>query len=199
VSGLDASPEFLAEARGRDEDVEWVLGTADATPFADAWFDVVFAECFLSGCADRAAVLREVRRVLRPGGRLALSDMYLREPAAAPLISSIQNEAPVATCLRGAQGKDATLAASEDHGFRVTVWEDRSEALKGLMASLIMAYGSAAAFWEAAAGEGGGVGAADAGGSAAGYGAALSAARPGYYLLVAEATGPAPATDLRGD
>ena len=205
VSGLDASPEFLAEARGRDEDVEWVLGRADALPFADAWFDVVFAECFLSGCADRAAVLREVRRVLRPGGRLALSDMYLREPGAAPLTDL----APAATCLRGARGKEATLASIEAHGFRVTVWEDRTEALKGLMASLIMAYGSAAAFWEAAVGEGGGGDARggttgdpgggrglDAGGSTAACAAALSAARPGYHLLVAEATAPVPATSF---
>jgi arsenite methyltransferase len=188
VSGLDISPEFLAEARGRDEDVEWVLGAADATPFADARFDVVFAECFLSSCTDRAAVLREIRRVLRPGGRLALSDMYLREPSAAPLAVL----APSATCLCGARGKDATLRAIEDHGFRVTVWEDRTEALKGLMASLIMAYGSAAAFWEAVVGGEGG--ARDACGSAVACAAASSAVRPGYYLLVAEVTAPVPAT-----
>ena len=215
VSGLDASPEFLAEAKARDEDVEWVLGQADALPFPDGRFDCVFAECFLSGYADRAAVLREVRRVLRPGGYLALSDMYLREPDAAPLTDL----APAATCLRGARSKEDTLAAIESRCFRVTVWEDRSKALKGLMASLIMAYGSAAAFWEAAAGESGGAGACDhtaghttadatgdgGGGcgpdaacSAAARAAALSAARPGYYLLVAEATALPSATAALG-
>ena len=208
VSGLDASPEFLAEAGERDADVEWVLGSADAIPFADAWFDAVFAECFLSGCANRGTVLREIRRVLRPGGRLALSDMYLREPDAAPAAAL----APAATCLRGAQGKDATLALIEGHGFRVTHWADRSEALKGLMASIIMAYGSAAAFWEAAAGESGSGGACggitgdiggDRGPDAAGPGAvcraALSAARLGYFLLVAEATALASATTELGE
>jgi SAM-dependent methyltransferase len=207
VCGLDASPEFLAEAKGGDEDVEWVLGRADALPFPDGRFDCVFAECFLSGCADRAVVLREVRRVLRPGGRLALSDMYLREPAAAPL-----TDLAPAACLRGARNKDDTLAAIEDRGFRVTVWEDRSEALKGLMASLILAYGSAAAFWEAAAGGTGNAGACgdttggsgggrgpDTAGSAAARAAALSAARPGYYLLVAEATALPSAIAALGD
>jgi arsenite methyltransferase len=190
VSGLDASPEFLAEARERDEDVEWVVGKADALPFRDGWFDSVFAECFLSTFADPGPILREVRRVLRPGGRLAVSDMYLREPDAVPLGALT----PAATCLSGARNKDATLAAFREHGLRVTVWEDRSEALKGLMASLIMAYGSAAAFWEAAAGDGADGAEGAGGGSAAARGAALQAARPGYYLVVAEASPSAPAT-----
>lgn len=173
VAGLDATPEFLAEARRRDAGGEWVCGSADATPFGDASFDVVFAECFLSGCADRPAVLREVRRLLRPGGRLAVSDMYLREPGAAPPGLPV----PGATCLSGAIGEEATLAAFAGAGFRVVWWQDRSDTLKALMASLIMEYGSAAAFWEAAT----------AGGAATG--AALRAARPGYHLLVAEVSG----------
>ena len=193
VSGLDASPGFLAEARERDEDVEWLAGEADAIPFPDGWFDCVFAECFLSTFADPGPIFSEIRRVLRPGGHLAVSDMYLREPNAVPLGAL----APAATCLCGARSKDATLGAFREHGFRVTVWEDRSEALKRLTASLIMAYGSVAAFWEAAAGDGGdergGAGGREAGGAAAARGAALSAARPGYYLLIAEASPPAPA------
>ena len=139
-------------------------------------------------------------------------------------VTTLTDLAPAATCLRGARSKEDTLAAIESRCFRVTVWEDRSKALKGLMASLIMAYGSAAAFWEAAAGESGGAGACggtaghtaghttadatgDGGGgygpdaacSAAARAAALSAARPGYYLLVAEATALPSATAALGD
>jgi arsenite methyltransferase len=169
ATGLDASPGFLAEAGSRDPVVQWVLGHSAALPFAEAHFDAVFAECFLSAQPDRDAVLHEVRRVLRPGGRLAVSDTYLRDPAAL----AEGNPAPPCSCLSGATGKDETLASLERAGFSVELWLDRSNALRALMASLVFAYGSAAAFWKAANG-----------GLDVNMNA-LSAARPGYYLLVA--------------
>jgi arsenite methyltransferase len=192
VTGIDASPGFLGEARERAADVEWVLGSAADLPFEAATFDAVFAECFLSTFADPAPVLREIRRVLRPGGRLAVSDMYLREPGAAPPGAG----APAATCLSGARGKKETLAAHQASGLRPTLWEDRSDTLKVLMAALIMEYGSAAAFWEAAVGGAArevapapapAPEAAHGAGAGATPGAALAAARPGYFLMIAYA------------
>ena len=98
--------------------------------------------------------------------------MYLREPGSARAPDAL----PPTTCLRGATGREATLALLARTGFAVRTWRDRSDALKALFASLIMAYGSAAAFWAEAAGRSpGDVGPAD--------GASLAAARPGYYLL----------------
>jgi arsenite methyltransferase len=169
--GLDCSPGFIEEARARDPEVSWVVGRADAIPYANGHFDAVFCECFLSTVDEPAKVLREVRRVLRPGGRLAMSDMYLRQPGAAP--------------------SSREIPLLERTGFAVRTWRDRSDTLKTLIASLIFAYGSAAAFWAAACG-------ADEGGAHEGDAGRLAAAKPGYYLLVAQSP-PDVATESRDD
>jgi arsenite methyltransferase len=175
VCGLDRSPAFLAEARSGHPELDWVLGEAGNIPLPDGEFDTVFAECFLSG-VDARAVLAEVRRVLRPGGRLALSDVYLRHPEAGALPF-----APAVTCLRGAVGKEETMDLLRQSGFAVKLWEDRSDALKELMASVILSYGSAADFWKATLGEEEG----DV--DLESLSRRIAGARPGYYLLVAEA------------
>lgn len=53
--------------------IEWREGNLEALPFAEGEFDVVLCQQGLQFCADRAAAVREMRRVLRPGGRLVLS------------------------------------------------------------------------------------------------------------------------------
>jgi SAM-dependent methyltransferase len=73
VLGLDASPEMLAVARRKRPDIEWHLGRAESLPFADASFDAVVSQFGLMFFEDRAAALREMQRVLRPGGQLAVA------------------------------------------------------------------------------------------------------------------------------
>jgi hypothetical protein len=118
-------------------------------------------------------VLREIRRVLRPTGVLAVTDLYLRTPEAASSLRSL----PAETCLRRAAAKEATVALFEGTGFEVSLWRDRSDALAALMASLIFAYGSTEAFWKAALEQ------------HVGLRAAVERSRPGYYLLVARKCG----------
>lgn len=71
-TGLDPSPELLAmsraaaQARGMDADIRG--GVGEAMPFADARFDTVVTTFTLCSVADQAAVLAEIRRVLKPGG-----------------------------------------------------------------------------------------------------------------------------------
>lgn len=84
VVGLDLSPEMLAVARsvnGRDGGaaIEWREAPADALPFADGSFDVVTCQLGLMFFPDRVAALKEMRRVLAPGGRLALMTWGPRE------------------------------------------------------------------------------------------------------------------------
>ena len=72
VVGLDQSPEMLAEARRRlPEDVTLIDGTADRLPFADASFDALTFTYLLRYVPDPAATLRELVRVVRPGGTIA--------------------------------------------------------------------------------------------------------------------------------
>ncbi len=74
VVGLDVSPEMLDVARQKNgaATIEWREGSADALPFPDAAFDVVCCQLGLMFFPDRVAALAEMRRVLAPGGRLAL-------------------------------------------------------------------------------------------------------------------------------
>jgi ubiquinone/menaquinone biosynthesis C-methylase UbiE len=77
VAGLDLNPEMLAVARALPPPpgarITWHEGNASAMPLADAAFDVVLCQQGVQFFPDRAAALREMHRVLAPGGRLALS------------------------------------------------------------------------------------------------------------------------------
>lgn len=83
VVGLDAAPGMLAVAARRAPDIAWRLGTAEELPFEDRSFDVVMSQFGLMFFSDRERALREMRRVLRPGGRLAIAvwDALDRIPA----------------------------------------------------------------------------------------------------------------------
>ncbi|HEX5093658.1 MAG TPA: methyltransferase domain-containing protein [Burkholderiales bacterium] len=73
VTGLDMNPGMLAVARRHRSDVAWREGRAESLPFEDASFDAVLCQFGLMFFEDRVAALREMRRVLRPGGRLVLA------------------------------------------------------------------------------------------------------------------------------
>lgn len=73
VVGLDPNAGMLAVARELAPAVTWQAGTAEALPFPDASFDVVVSQFGLMFFPDRRAAIREMRRVLRPGGRVAIA------------------------------------------------------------------------------------------------------------------------------
>ncbi len=73
VVGLDLNAGMLAVARSRAPAIEWREGSATELPLPDAAFDAVLCQQGLQFFPDRPAALREMRRVLVPGGRLALS------------------------------------------------------------------------------------------------------------------------------
>lgn len=77
ATGIDRAPEMIAaaRARGAGSGARFVEGDALALPFADGSFDVVIAVTLLCFVADAEGAVREMARVLRPGGRLVLGDL----------------------------------------------------------------------------------------------------------------------------
>jgi len=73
ATGLDHSEEMVKLARERAADAEVVLASAEDLPFADASFSAVAMSIVFFFLANPVAVLRECRRVLRPGGRIAVA------------------------------------------------------------------------------------------------------------------------------
>src|SRR5215471_1633627 len=78
--GLDMTDEMLAlgavnAAAARTNNVEFLKGQIEDIPLPDGAIDVVISNCVINLSTDKAAVLSEVARVLRPGGRLAVSDV----------------------------------------------------------------------------------------------------------------------------
>jgi len=84
VTGLDFSPKMLERARRKDRGVDWVQGDALALPFKDASFDAATVGFGVRNVADLEVGLRELRRVLRNGGRLGILEITTPRGALAP-------------------------------------------------------------------------------------------------------------------
>ena len=82
VVGLDQSPDMLAEARRRVPGVRFVQGEAETLPFGDAEFDALTFTYLLRYVDDRAATMRELARVVRPGGRIGMVEFGVPSNAA---------------------------------------------------------------------------------------------------------------------
>jgi ubiquinone/menaquinone biosynthesis C-methylase UbiE len=116
--GVDVEPR--AVARAGDEGEHAVVGDAQALPLASGTFDAVLCECALSTFDEPARALEQMARVLRPGGRLALTDVLLRRDlATAEVVAAVDR-------LTAARSLPEYVRLVEAAGFRVERTEDRS-------------------------------------------------------------------------
>ena len=127
VIGVDITPEMIARARdnarkGHYGNVEFRPGDIESLPVADGSVDVVISNCVINLSPDKGQVFREAYRVLKPGGRLMVSDIVLLKELPAAVKRSA--EAYVG-CLSGAVRKDKYLGAIDAAGFqKVTVLDE---------------------------------------------------------------------------
>src|SRR4029079_14720106 len=104
VYGLDMTDEMLALAnenkrKAGAQNVEFLKGEIEHIPLPDNSVDVIFSNCVINLSADKAQVLREAFRVLKPGGRFAVSDVVVQGTLPEPVRSSMD---AWAGCLGGA-------------------------------------------------------------------------------------------------
>lgn len=120
VIGVDMTPEMVARARenGRRAgaaNVEFRLGEIEHLPVADGSVDVILSNCVVNLSPDKAAVFGESFRVLRPGGRIAISDIVETKPMPEALRRDV---GALTSCVGGAVGVDVVLELLRAAGFR---------------------------------------------------------------------------------
>ncbi len=155
--GVDLSVELLQRGKERMADLQLMHSPAEELPFANQSVDGVLAECSLSVMSDVGRVLEEINRVLIPGGKIGITDLY--------------NRGTITDFLTGDSASSMAygemIETLQDHGFKILVVEDQSKFLRQFIASFIMEHGSTEELWQCAKID-------------------QKAYKLGYYLLIAE-------------
>ena len=119
VIGVDMTPEMIAKARANAQksnstNVEFRLGEIENLPVDDNSVDVIISNCVINLSPDKASVFHEAFRVLRPGGRLMVSDIVLAGELPQWVKKSVT---AYSACVSGAEKKNQYLEQMEKAGF----------------------------------------------------------------------------------
>lgn len=137
--GVDMTPEMLGKARrniatyrertGLDN-VEFRLGEIEHLPLADASVDVVISNCVINLSPDKPQVWREIARVLKPGGRVAVSDLALLQPLPPAVAESVE---ALVGCVAGAVLVSETERMAKEAGLGEIVLKAKSGYIDGMV------------------------------------------------------------------
>ena len=119
VIGIDMTPEMLSKARAnavkmKTNNVEFRLGEIEHLPAADNSVDIIISNCVINLSPEKRQVFKETFRILRPGGRLFISDVV----ATAEMPASMREQAAMMTgCIAGAEHVDRIESILKEVGF----------------------------------------------------------------------------------
>lgn len=143
VIGIELSSSLISLARNKVERLSsttgFVQGDVESLPFNESVFDVVLSECSFSLLPNKQAGAQEIKRVLKPGGKLVIADVILRNN----LPEEVKSQAAfVFPCLAGAKSVKGYLELLEKEGFENPYVEDHSEEMKKVGYRIFASYGS---------------------------------------------------------
>ncbi len=119
VIGIDMTPDMINLARKNAgnlgvSNVEFHLAEMEDTPLENESVDVIISNCVINLAPDKDAVFREAYRILKPGGRMFISDMVLTAPLPAHATEDAENWV---SCLSGAEPQDIYMGRMSDAGL----------------------------------------------------------------------------------
>lgn len=138
VIGVDMTSEMLAKARRnvgfyreqtKLDNVEFRLGEIEHLPVADGVVDAIISNCVINLSSDKPQVWREIARVLKPGGRVAVSDMALLKPLPAEVLKLVE---ALVGCVAGAVLVSDTDRMARDAGLTDIVLNARAKYVEAM-------------------------------------------------------------------
>lgn len=137
--GVDMTSDMLSKARSNTakyrqstglDNVEFRLGEIEHLPVADASVDVIISNCVINLSPDKSQVWREIARVLKPGGRVAVSDLALLQPLPPDIRQSVE---ALVGCVAGAVLVSETERMACEAGLSDIVLNPKSDYINGMV------------------------------------------------------------------